>query len=316
MKITPALRERFCKDLQLPIKIFTDPYFMERLVLYDIHFGCWEKYIDFEKMLEDYADEQEYFEAYNSLKETVIQYLLNNPDFTFFSQTEDMSKFAIPNRSLPKNSIYKQTMIGKHFVSFDLCKGNFTALHHYNEKIFDGAHTYEEFLSKFTSNKHFIESKYIRQVIFGTVNPKRQVRYEEYLMNQVLDTVLEKFATEKIVYFSTDEIVVELDEKLSETSELYTFISNTVNHFIDNGITLRAEVFELDHIKEYDAYIKRVYCKMFQSSGDTIKKSELLVIKNATNLTMPFVLRHLYKLPPSENDNVFFHEGRLAKFIE
>ena len=158
MKITPALRERFCKDLQLPIKIFTDPYFMERLVLYDIHFGCWEKYIDFEKMLEDYANEQEYFEAYNSLKETAIQYLLNNPDFTFFSQTEDMSKFAIPNRSLPKNSIYKQTMIGKHFVSFDLCKGNFTALHHYNEKIFDGAHTYEEFLSKFTNNKHFIES--------------------------------------------------------------------------------------------------------------------------------------------------------------
>ena len=316
MKATPALRERFCKDLQLPIKIFTDPYFTERLSLYDKHFGCLEKYHEFEEMLNLYDSEQSYFEAYNALKETVIQYLLNNPDFIYFSQTEDMSKFAIPNRNLPKNSIYKQTFVGKHFLSFDLCKGNFTALRHYNSKIFDDCETYEEFLSKFTDNKHFIKSKYIRQVIFGTANPKRQVRYEEYLMNKVLETLLTKLPIEKVVYFSTDEVVIELDEPLTEKSELYSFIGKTVDEFTNTGITIRAEVFNLTFIENLDAYIKNVYYKVFKSDGDALKNSELLVIKNATHLTMPFVIRHLYNLPPDENDNVFIYEGRLAKFIE
>ena len=316
MKITPVLRERFCKDLQLPIKIFTDPYFMERLELYDKHFDCLNKYNNFIEMLEGFEDEQSYFEAYNALKESVIQYLLAKPEFVFFSQEEDMSKFTIPNRSLPKNSIYKQTLINKHFVSFDLCKGNFTALRHYNSKIFDDCETYEEFMGKFTTNQHFIESKYIRQVIFGTTNPKRQVKYEEFLMNQVLDKILTVFDIKNVVYFSTDEIVVELNEPIAENSEIAKFISKTVNECNETGIRVRAEVFELTHIAHLDAYVKRVYFKVFNSDGKKIKNSDIMVIKNATNLTMPYVIRYLYNLPPSENDNVFIYEGRLAKFID
>ena len=84
MNVTLALKERFCKDLQLPIKIFQEPYFTERLKLYDKHFHCMDKYEEFLKMLEDFEDEQAYFMAYNSLKETVIQYLSTNEDRLFF----------------------------------------------------------------------------------------------------------------------------------------------------------------------------------------------------------------------------------------
>ena len=34
-EINPKLRERFCKDRNLPIKIFIGPYFSERLELVD-----------------------------------------------------------------------------------------------------------------------------------------------------------------------------------------------------------------------------------------------------------------------------------------
>ena len=38
MEITKNLKERFCKDCNIPIKIFDEPYFTERLELYDEHF--------------------------------------------------------------------------------------------------------------------------------------------------------------------------------------------------------------------------------------------------------------------------------------
>lgn len=319
MKISSTLKERFCRDLQLPIKIFQEPYFTERLELYDKHFGCLDAYTAFCEMLQNYDSEQEYLAEYNGLKDAVIQHLQNCPEFVYFCEKEDMSKFDIPNRSFPKNSIYKQTLIGKRFVSFDMCKGNFTAIKHYNPNIFNYAETYEDFIRQFTDNEHFIKSKYIRQVIFGAVNPKRQVKYEQYLMNKVLEHILNFFAPEKIVYFSTDEIVVELSNDASTPididSEEYKFIADTVNMFVDMGITIRGEAFVLSYMEEYDAYIKKVYAKVFASDGRPLSNSELQVIKNATNLTMPFVIRKLYNLPASENDNVFIYEGRLAKFI-
>lgn len=315
MNITPALKERFCKDVQIPIKIFSEPYFTERLELYDKHFNCLEKYNRFVKMLEQFNDEQEYFAAYNQLKETAIQHLQSNSTFEFFSQNEDMTKFNIENRNFPKSSIYKQTFIGEHFISFDICKGNFTALKHYSPDIFNGKESYEDFIGQFTNNEHFIESKYIRQVIFGTLNPKRQVKYEEYLMDKVLTHVLTVFDKEQIVFFSTDEIVVKLNKNIEFGDETQLFIEKTVNQFCNLGITIRAEVFYLDYMQDEDTYIKKVYFISKESNGETLKPCDVSVIKNATNLTMPFVLRKLYNLPPSDNDNVFIHEGRLAKFI-
>ena len=316
MKITPALKERFCKDLQIPIKIFQEPYFTERLELYDKHFDCLEKYNHFCEMLSEFNDEQEYFAVYNGLKDRVIEYLNSNEIFMFFSQKEDMSKFAVENKNFPKNSIYRQDHIGKHFISFDICKGNFTALRHYSPDIFQGKETYEDFMKMFTDNEHLINSKYIRQVIFGAVNPNRQVRYEEYLMNKVLESILTFFNKSQIVYFSTDEIVVNINEPVAENSETQKFITDTVNIFNNQGNRIRGEVFSLSYFEEFDVYVKDVYFKTFTSNGKKIKNSDIKVIKNANHLTMPFVLRKMYNLPANENDNVFLHEGRLAKFID
>ena len=316
MQITPFLKERFCRDTQLPMKIFQEPYFTERLALYNVHFGCLSQYNRFVEMLNHYGNEQQYMEAYNTLKDTIIEHLSQNPAFQYFAQKEDMSQFQIINKGFPKNSIYKATTVGKHMVSFDMKKANFTALKHYDLDIFDGKETYEDFVRQFTDNEHFVQSKYIRQVVFGALTPKRQVQYEQYLMDKVLAHLLSVFPAEKVVYFSADEIVIELDGQISVDSDEYNFISNTTQVFNDAGITIRAEVFWLEYLSEYDTYIKHVYAKCDVFNGEPLKKSELQVIKNATNLTLPFVLRKMYNLPPNEHDNVFLHEGRLAKFID
>ena len=56
--ITDRLNERFCKDLNLPIKIFVNPIFKSRILLYDNYYDCVKKYSDFINLVEEIGGEQ------------------------------------------------------------------------------------------------------------------------------------------------------------------------------------------------------------------------------------------------------------------
>lgn len=46
--ITPSIRKRFCKDFNLPIALFDEPYFSERLAVVDKVIPClsdWENFV-------------------------------------------------------------------------------------------------------------------------------------------------------------------------------------------------------------------------------------------------------------------------------
>ena len=83
--VTDTLKQRFCKDMNLSIKIFEEPYFANFLELYDKQFKSISKYNRFIEAVNKFGSEQAYFEAYNSLKDRVIEYLNGNPDMLFFS---------------------------------------------------------------------------------------------------------------------------------------------------------------------------------------------------------------------------------------
>lgn len=301
--ITERLKERFCKDLNLSIKIFKEPYFTERLHLYDKQYNCIEKYENFVRLVEKCGGEQQYFNLYNKVKDDAIQYLNNNEYMKYFSQEEDFSKFKIKNTGFPKNDIYHSINDGKCFISFDMKKGNFTALKHYDKRIVGNCDKYENFLGLFTKESHLLYSKYIRQVIFGNVNPRRQVTYEHYLMDIVLTKVLEYFPKESVVFFSTDEIVVEIEKDLY--AEKYRYAEEIVRFALEQNIDIRAELFILHKITETDGYIKEFLCG---NNG--------IEIKGINHIVMPFVLRKLYNEEITENDAVFLYENMLVKLLE
>lgn len=303
MTMTEKLKERFCKDLNLSIKIFEEPFFSERLELYDKQYHCKNKYENFVKLVESCGGEQGYFELYNKVKDSAITYLNNNPYMQFFAREEDFSKFQIKNKGFSKHDIYHADNNGKYFVSFDMIKGNFTALHHYDKRIVNNADTYEEFLGSFTNHSHLLYSKYIRQVIFGNVNPKRQVTYEQYLMDKVMDKLLKRFDNNKIVFFSTDEIVMKLDD--AEIYSVDKIAKEIVKECKLENINIRSEVFKLHKIEGIDGYIK-----------EFLEKEKGIDIKGVNSINMPFVLRALNGEEITENDTVFLYEGQLAKLLK
>ena len=72
-----------------------------------------------------------------------------------------------------------------------------------------GCENYKELVSKFTEIKPFIESKQIRQVIFGHLNPKRQQTIQKYMMNLVVE-ILDKNGFDKCRFLSasSDEVIL------------------------------------------------------------------------------------------------------------
>ena len=301
-KITNQLKERFCKDTNLPIKIFDEPYFSERLALYDKQYNCLEKYKIFTDTVKKYGGEGQFIAEYNKLKDNVINYLQTNPKMMFFSQEENMQKFVCKHTGFPKSDIYKETNDGKYFISFDMKKGNFTALKNYSPEIVANKDTYEEFIGLFTSEKHFVDSKYIRQVVFGNVNPRRQTAYEQYLMDTVLTNVLQYFSKDKIEYFSTDEIVVAIDKENIQKAQVMA--DKIVADSIERNINIRGEIFSLHKIHGTKGYIKKMY------------NQDQIDIKGVNAILMPIVLRKLYNEDITHNDLVFKHENMTVKLLE
>lgn len=302
MKVSTNAKERFCKDCNIPLRLFQEPYFTDRLQLYDPYYGTLAKWKIFTDELSKYSCEQDYFEEYNRIKDTAIREIQGTESYRRFNN-EDMNRYRVTHNNLPGKDIFKPSNDGKRFISFDMKKANFSALHHYDSSIFHNADTWEEFIGRYTNSKHMIQSKYIRQVILGNCNPKRHITYEKYLMDIIL-TQLEKkgMPVQQVVFFSNDEIVLEVPEP---AHDFFTFpIENMVKEM---PVPIRVEQFTLHKIQGTDGYYK----KITKENGETE-----IEFKCLDNYVLPFVIRQFLGEEVTESDKVFYYEGMLAKFID
>ena len=303
--VSVRAKERFCKDCNIPIRLFQEPYFTDRLKLFDKFYGTLEKWNIFLEGLQKYHCEQDYFEEYNRVKDAAILSIKNSEAYQKFNE-EDMNKYRVTHKNLPNKDIFKPSNDGKLFISIDMRKANFSSLYHYDNSMFSGSKTWEEFISKFTENKHIINSKYIRQVILGNCNPKRHITYEKYLMNEVLDVLIKEvgYWFDEIVFFSNDEIVIDMDNYADCIRNRNITKSKLEEYFY---FPLNVELFYLHKINGTDGYYKEIVKDINERSFE---------FKCLDNYMLPFVIRNFLGEEITDSDKVFYHEGLLAKFIE
>lgn len=298
------LRQRFCKDCDIPINIFDEPYFSDRLGLFDFLYDSVSKWNLFKSEFKKYDSAIDYFTDYSRIKDEAIEAVRSAEGFQLFS-AYGVNDFSIKNKGLPSGRIYNPENNGRIFLSIDMKKANFSALHEYRSNIFGGAHTWEEFVSRFTDNKHIINSKYIRQVIMGNLNPKRQTAYEKVFMDKLLTDILHAgvIGRKYIAAFLADEIifdVTDLENRTEVTADIYK-ISSQIPY-------MKTEVFSLHRVYGYgvDGYIKNVF-----SMSDA---SHSIKVKCVDKDMMAFVARYLLKEPVTDFDKIFYYNGLLAKF--
>lgn len=305
MEVSEKLKERFCKDCNIPLRLYKEPYFMDRLQLYDSYYNALDKWNIFVRELEKYKCEQDYLEEYNRVKDAAIKDIKNSDGYKRFN-AEDMNKYAVKYKDLPGKDIYKPSNIGKLFISIDMKKANFSALKDYDRSIFRNADTWEAFIGRYTENEHIINSKYIRQVILGNCNPKRHITYEKYLMGQVIEILIDELGlfTSDIVFFSNDEIIIDMEEYV-DCIRNRQVIECKIKEFFN--IPFRIELFYLRKITGTYGYYKEIVKNIIEREYE---------FKYLNNYTLPFVLRKFNREEITENDKVFCHEGLLSKFME
>ena len=295
------LEKRFCKDRNISITIFEPDIFEDRLRLF-------EEYnrfrFNYQQMIEDRFKNngQAYLEYYNRVKDDAINYIKNSPAYRKL-QEADMNQFKIKS-SFPKTDVYKETEIGHKFLSIDLAKANFSILVYFareNQERFFDSYDYRAFMGKFTDIEHIIDSKYIRQVIFGNCNPKRQIDLEAYLTNRLLTTMLgSDYVSPEDVYSQlNDEIILRADNMSDDDIAMVRDFVNSKN----DTIPLHFEEFTLGRVRGSEAYVKRY-------------PQGTLSFKCLNPDEAPFVLRFMRGEEYRESDFVFEHNHRLARFIE
>ena len=321
MEVSIKAKERFCKDCNIPLRLFQEPYFMDRLRLYDKFYNTLNKWDIFTSELSGYHCEQDYFEEYNRVKDEAIKYIKESWAYRMFNE-EDMNNFKVTHEGLPTKDIFKSSNDGRTFISIDMRKANFSALKYYGETIgssmFGNADTWEDFLADFTSNKHILSSKYIRHVILGNCNPKRHITYEKWIMDHVLsglESTLLRSMSGNIVFFSNDEIVYDVTSMKETSMDVTGSMFDAIRTYLERefSVPFKVELFTLHKISGTDGYYKEIYN---YSIWNGFAKEREYEFKCLDNYMLPFVLRKFQGEEITENDKVFHHEGLLSKFIE
>lgn len=299
-----ALKKRFSKDCKLPIAIYDNPYFYERLCTLDVIFDCVDKFEDFCCELQSFKDEGAYFEYYNLIKDQVVTYIRNQEAFDVFNNKE-----VFPNidKMYPKHNLYIDENDGRTFISIDMRKANFSALNYYSGEIFNNCASWEEFIRMFTDSEHIVRSKYFRQVVFGSCNPKRQVRYEKNLMHDLLSYISEAVDDELSVFsLDADEIILNVENYQFSMRALREIVSETpIGHLV------KITIFDLNRIKGTNGWMKTFYNFDKESAADDVVEFKCLDAEIYHQ-----VVKHYYNEVITDDDLVFYHNGKLAKFLE
>ncbi len=161
------------------------------------------------------------FENADSLIDNIYQYRLHkSQEIVEFIKTtncyadmcHDMSLVDLP---INQNFQYEDDV---NYISIDIIGANWTSLKKYDQ-INELGVSYSDLLSKFEMPQVFIHSKYLRQFIFGNVNPRKQQKVQRNIIQEIVrkyqsDLVVECVRNDEVIFKFND--FVDIDRLVSE----------------------------------------------------------------------------------------------------
>jgi hypothetical protein len=210
------MRKKFVKDEKLPIPVFEEPYFSYYLNLYEKLFGARSKYEKFMKNINDIGGWENYFNAYLKLKDNVIEDIKSKDSYAAYLNF-DLKEYDITRDYKSNNrSFYITDNSNKKWISIDLKSANFNSLKYVNSSIVNDKNSYKDFLSDYENSNLFVDSKSVRQLIFGNLNPKRQQKIQGYILDKLMKEINIKFNEENLEFhiLGSDEFMLEYSENI------------------------------------------------------------------------------------------------------
>ena len=306
-----SLAKRFLSDLNLPFQFVDFNHFM-----YCINtFGYKKKWENLLALIDERYDgnPNKFLDDYYQIRDNIINSTLNNNGYQYFNTLMEMDYFSLDaeSRCIPSTSIYNRENNKKYFLSIDLKHSNFQTLKHILSGIVNNANTYEEFIGGFTDLDYIKNSKYTRQVIFGKLNPKRQITATKYFTNEIrklVEPIINPYGY-KIVSMRTDEIVFEVP-----ANEIHTELTDELHDMIleTTKFDVHVEFFKLFAFEFKDMESGTCKFTFYQKDfgdGD-------ISFKGIPNTYYKMVQKLYFNEPLCDEDYLFEYEGTPAQLLD
>ncbi len=297
IEINNAIKKRFCKDFSLPINVFDEPYFEYFVDLYDPLLNVKDKINLLNNALLKCDNQDDFFQQGNIISNKIKDLISNSESYKKFNSI-DLNDFPL-KKNVSQQNIYLVTNINKEMISIDLEKANFNSFRLFGLQEEIGCPTYNDLMKKFTNEEYYLQSKMIRQVIFGDLNPARQQRIQKYIIQNLCEKLLENGC--EISSASSDEIIIKNKTDIKEIKDILKDVDDKFKFF-------RIEKFHFDRVSdEFDFFVK----KTTKENGE-----EKVEFKNTPSFVFAQVYKKHFKMPTNEYDMLFYHEGFLAEYKE
>lgn len=315
-KISEDLKKRFCDDYSVPITLFMEPHFTNQIKV----LGFERQYEELQFLIDKVfnGSEAAFFDYSAELRNGMIDYIKeSNVHQTL--QTIDLSNMylvATELKNIPQKDVFKETNIGKKFISIDLKEANYTSLAFFGREIghsFPAGNSkltvsYKDFMGRFTARNYFKESKQLRQAIFGCCNSKRIEHIERYIMSTLFLELQKNLIRESILLtpddiqcFNKDEIILKID---GYTNDVVEEIKRMALKIARDIAPIKVESFLLEKVQNSKTYIKRF--------DDGTYKLKCMPKSEAITVT-----KFMKGIPITSDDLVFMGDGkRLATYLE
>ncbi len=315
--LSNAIKKRFVKDMMLPIQVIQEPYFSIAIAALDPHFGSIQKLKLLTDMLAHLGEnaENKMFALSKSITEGIIEAIKETPAYKEWSNSDTKSTYEYQNKGISKSSVYTPINVDQPLISIDLVSANFTSLRNISKDMVLGCDTYSDLIGLFTEYDYFKQSKQFRQIIFGSLCPKKQQTLWKITMDKIVTVLREQVGVEKeeIITLSTDEVIIMPAPKFGKligNIELMVQViqgclrENELTRYIGNDVRVDAFNLRLIEGSEKKYYVKE---HLYPRKGK-------VEFKCVPNYFFMQVYKQYLGQPILKEDLVFYHDGLLATF--
>jgi hypothetical protein len=302
VEFSNSLKTRFVKDYKLPFQVVQEPMFSYYLEELDSHFDTKKKLEYLTQAVMSLGGEEQFFAESNRVKDSIISAVQAKEVYQKL-QNDRLDEYNV-NTGVKQQDIYNMSNVGRTFISLDLKKANFNVFKMYAPELVLGFDTYEEMVGSVTDFEYFKQSKYLRQVIFGNMLPKKQQKLQKWVM-------------EKLIRVLHEDVGIQMEDFVSASSDEVVFAvgAEGVDKFVD---MVERKLYANDETEAISDWVK-VEAFTLKSVGD--KK---FFIKEGTNGKVEFkgiqsyffmqVYKKYNEQEITDMDKKFYHDGFLATF--
>lgn len=299
------IKQRFVKDYNLPINIFNDEIFNYYIELYDFFpKNTWEK-LCYDINNKYNGNSSLWLDYCAKVRDDAISGVIESDEYKAFNDSKNLLKEYNIDVKVGEHSLYSQETDGKRYVSIDLKKANFQALKFAG--VLNDA-SYEDFIRKYGGDDYIVNSKYLRQVIFGKMNPGRTIKVEKYIVSKIHEIISPVFLDWKLFSFNSDELIYSLEDFYPSEDNLNSIVGD-VKELLN--IDVRAECVEIKKLpivnvngNNVDAYVRT-----------NINTNES-VLKKASTTFFPQIYKLWKGKEIQDKDLYVYFDDQLAKFVE